>query len=96
MMFGRHLGLWGAFAQKKLAFDAQQLGHVPTLVGPLALRERVVDRRKPLRHLPNTGQAFRQLSEKPRGTQDVAGLAEFVESGAQTPHPGGNITALDQ
>src|SRR5580704_15622286 len=47
MMFGRHLGLWGAFAQKKLAFDAQQLGHVPTLVGPLALRERVVDRRKP-------------------------------------------------
>jgi hypothetical protein len=65
---GRRLGLWGAFQQEKLAFDAQQLGHVPTLVGALALRERVVDRHKPLRHLPDTGQASRQRAEKPRGT----------------------------
>jgi hypothetical protein len=59
------------------------------------LRERLVDYFQGLPLLSDTGHAFRQFSEKPWETQDVPGLAEFLEACTQRSYPRGNIAALD-
>ena len=94
MILCRDRSSWRACEQDKLASDAQQLGHVPTLVGLLALRERVVDRQKALRNLPDPSQALRQHAEKSRAVANERDLRESVESGAKTSHPGDEIAAL--
>src|SRR5712664_3441011 len=68
-----------AIQKYKAASDAQQLGHAPTLISALALRERLVYRRKGLRRLADTGQTFRQHAERHRAAQDEPRLAKFVE-----------------
>src|SRR5260370_28679528 len=82
MILCRNRGIWYALKQEKVASGAQQLGRVPTLIGALALRERVIDRQKALRYLPDACQAFRQHAEKRRVAQNEPCLAKFVESGA--------------
>src|ERR1700730_18014499 len=94
MILGDRRGVRRVFPQNELALDAQQFGHVPALLISLGSRERLVDCRNSLGHVPDTGQAFRQSAEEYRGREGELTRTKLVESRAEKPQSGFHLAAL--
>jgi len=83
MIFGRRRGPGRALQQKKLAFDAQQLGNTPAVFIALGSRQRLVDCCESLGNLPSPTKPAGQLAKQPREVWLIAGLGKLLKSGAQ-------------
>ena len=83
VIFGHRGGSGSSLQQKKLAFDAQQLGNAPAVFIALGSRERLVDCFESLSNLPGTTKPFCQLAEEPREAWLEAGLGRLLKRGAQ-------------
>jgi hypothetical protein len=81
------LSRWGRFGralqQKKLAFDAEQLGSCPAFFAALGVDYRLLDRGEPVGDLPGTAQGL--CHEGCKEPRDGPGRAWFDEGGAQQP-----------
>jgi hypothetical protein len=95
MVLSHRRGCGGTLRQKKLALDAQQLGHPPAFFGVLGAVDRFIDRGKSRGDLAGTAQGFCHHTRKREQPQVGPGFTEFVKAGAQQTQSGGDIPALD-
>ena len=83
VIFGRRRGSGSSLQQKKLAFDAQQVGNAPAAFIALGSRERLVDCFESLGNLPGPAEPFCQLAKELREVWLEAGLGRLLKSRAQ-------------
>jgi hypothetical protein len=64
VLLSHRRGLGRTLPQDQFAFDAQEFGDAPALLGALGSRERLVDCREPFGSLTVTTEGVRNLVEK--------------------------------
>jgi len=96
VIFGRRRGSGSSLPQKKLAFDAQQLGNAPAVFIALGSRQRLLDGCEFPSNLPGPTKPFCQLAKKPREVWLEAGFGRLLKSGAQKTQPAVEIAVPDQ
>ena len=85
-----------AVSTQDLAFDAQQLGHAPTLFGAPGPLERLVDYYKSLARFSAIGQPFRQRADSGDETPPGLRFAKLLEGGTEQAQSGCDIACFGE
>jgi hypothetical protein len=96
VIFGRRRSSGSSLQQKKLAFDAQQVGDAPAVFIALGSRQRLVDCVQSLSDLPGASKPFCKLAKILREVWLEAGFGRLLKSGAQKPQASVEIAVPDQ